>query len=50
MDRVKVLVPSDKIEELTEITTKFLAGNVVSIKDLRSYAGKCESIAGIILM
>jgi hypothetical protein len=43
-----IKVKPDTIADVTEITHKLRKTNVISIKDLRSYAGKCTAIASVI--
>jgi hypothetical protein len=49
LDRVQVIIPPDKIEELLELINKYIDGSVISVKELRSFAGKADHIASIIL-
>ena len=45
---LKVQVKPDTIEEVRNLTHEMLNKNLVSLKDLRSYVGKCTSIASVI--
>ena len=43
-----IQVKPDTVNDVTEITHKLRKTNIISIKDLRSYAGKCTAIASVI--
>ena len=43
-----IQVKPDTVKDVTEITHELRKTNVISIKDLRSYAGKCTAIASVI--
>jgi len=46
--RLVVQVKPDTVEEVTTLTKEYRKTNVISTKDLRSYAGKCTAIASVI--
>lgn len=41
-------IPGEKLGEIRGMAEKFLEGNVIADKDLRSFTGKCMSIASVI--
>ena len=45
---VSVSIPPEKLEEIKAIATTFLKSNVIPDKDLRSFIGKCMSIARVL--
>ena len=45
---VSVSIPPEKLEEIKAIATTFLKSNVIPDKDLRSFIGKCMSIASVL--
>ncbi len=45
---VEVHIPGDKLGEIRGMAEKFLKGNLIADKDLRSFTGKCMSIASVI--
>jgi hypothetical protein len=47
-DCVEVHIPGEKMQEIKQLALRFLKGNVVADKDLRSFIGKCMSIASIL--
>ncbi len=47
-DRVEVVIPEAKVEDMLQLTLKLLSRNVVGIRDLRSYAGKAVNFASVI--
>ena len=47
-DRVEVWISPDKAEEIRDITREFLSKNLVPLKELRSYAGKCSFVSSLI--
>ena len=47
-DRVEVVIPPDKKEEIRRIILRFLAGNIVPDKELWTFVGKCMSIASVL--
>ena len=47
-DKVTVEVPEDKLADVRNLVQAFLKGNVIAIKDMRSFVGKCMAIASIL--
>ena len=47
---VEVQVPLEKLNDILAIVEGFLSSNVVSVRDLRSLAGKSTSIASVLYM
>jgi hypothetical protein len=47
-DKVEVWVPADKAEEIRDLTRSFIHKNLIPVKELRSYAGKCSFISSMI--
>ena len=47
-DCVEVTIPQDKISEIRMMALGFLNKNIIPDKDLRSFVGKCMSIASVI--
>lgn len=45
---VEVHIPQDKLTEIRVLALQFLSSNVISNKELRSFVGKCMSIASVI--
>ena len=45
---VRVVVPADRLDQMREEADRFLAGNVISRKALRSFAGGASFIAGLV--
>ena len=45
---IRAEIPTDKVNELTAITTQMLSANVISIKDVRMYVGKAQHIASLL--
>ena len=46
---VKVEIPEEKLDELREMTRSFMQGNVVPLKQLRTYTGKLQAVASLII-
>lgn len=49
LDRIQVTIPSEKIEELVILIMDFRKSNVISVDELRSFAGKRSSIGSAIM-
>ena len=47
-DAVEVTIPMEKIAEIRTMALEFLGKNVIPDKDLRSFVGKCMSIASVL--
>jgi len=47
---VRISLKQDILDEVREMIDTFRAKNVISLKDLRSFAGKCNHIAGVVPM
>lgn len=47
-DCIVVNIPQDKLLEIRNIALEFLKGNIIADKDLRSFVGKCMSIASVL--
>ena len=47
-DRVYVEVPAQKVDEMLELTRDIASKNVVSVRVLRSYAGKCVNFSSVV--
>ena len=45
---LSVQVKPDTVEEVRELTASMLSRNIISVKELRTYTGKCTSIASVI--
>ena len=45
---VRVSIPKEKLEALKEQTAGFLAGSVIGVRQLRSYAGGLSFVAGLV--
>ena len=48
MDRCQV--PNLQLQDIRSAIQKFLASNVISIKDLRSFAGSCNHVASVVFV
>ena len=47
-DAVEVTIPQDKIAEIRTMALEFLSKNIIPDKDLRSFVGKCMSVASVL--
>jgi hypothetical protein len=47
-DCIEVHIPVNKVQEIKQIAQRFLKGNIVPNKDLRSFVGKCMSVTSIL--
>ena len=47
-DAVEVTIPLEKIAEIRALALEFLGKNIIPDKDLRSFVGKCMSIASVL--
>lgn len=45
---VEVQIPMEKLTEIRSMALTFLSGNIIANKELRSFVGKCMSIASVI--
>lgn len=47
-DKVEVTIPQDKLREIKAMAIKFLGANVIADRELRTFIGKCMSIASVL--
>ena len=46
--QVEVEIKEERSIELEQLTLQHELGNVISLSDLKTYAGKCQSFSGVI--